>query len=102
MVKNKRLEQTETGAADPRVLAFKKMMKGTFGTEFSDIPGGYGLPMKEAQEKVKKLEAQKQAREEADGKRRETRGMKKGGTVSSASKRADGCAKRGKTKCKMV
>jgi hypothetical protein len=29
-------------------------------------------------------------------------GMKKGGMVSSASKRADGCAKRGKTKCKMV
>ena len=28
--------------------------------------------------------------------------MKKGGMVSSASKRADGCAKRGKTKCKMV
>jgi hypothetical protein len=28
--------------------------------------------------------------------------MKKGGKVSSASKRADGCAKRGKTKCKMV
>ena len=26
----------------------------------------------------------------------------KGGTVSSASKRADGCAVRGKTKCKMV
>ena len=28
--------------------------------------------------------------------------FKKGGKVSSASKRADGCAKRGKTKCKMV
>ena len=28
--------------------------------------------------------------------------MKKGGKVSSASKRADGCAVRGKTKCKMV
>ena len=29
-------------------------------------------------------------------------GMKKGGTVSSASKRADGIAKRGKTKGRMV
>jgi hypothetical protein len=29
-------------------------------------------------------------------------GMKKGGSVSSASKRADGCAKRGKTKGRMV
>ena len=29
-------------------------------------------------------------------------GMKKGGSVSSASKRADGCAVRGKTKGRMV
>jgi hypothetical protein len=29
-------------------------------------------------------------------------GAKKGGMVSSASKRADGCAKRGKTKGRMV
>jgi hypothetical protein len=37
-------------------------------------------------------------------KRRETRGMKKGGKVkvSSASKRADGCAIRGKTRGRMV
>jgi hypothetical protein len=28
--------------------------------------------------------------------------MKKGGMVSSASKRADGCAKKGKTRGKMV
>ena len=35
-------------------------------------------------------------------KRRETRGMKKGGSVSSASKRADGCAIRGKTRGKTV
>jgi len=28
--------------------------------------------------------------------------MKSGGMISSASKRADGCAIRGKTKCKMV
>ncbi len=35
--------------------------------------------------------------------RRESRGMKKGGVVkSSASKRADGCAQRGKTKGRMV
>jgi hypothetical protein len=29
-------------------------------------------------------------------------GMKKGGMASSASKRADGIAKKGKTRCKMV
>jgi hypothetical protein len=43
------------------------------------------------------------AREAGAEERREARGMKHGGMVkSSASKRADGCAKRGKTKCKMV
>ena len=30
------------------------------------------------------------------------KGMKKGGMVGSASKRADGCAQRGKTRVKMV
>ena len=40
---------------------------------------------------------QQQAQAEAKG-----TGMKKGGMVSSASKRADGCAIRGKTKGKMV
>jgi|APGre2960657404_1045060.scaffolds.fasta_scaffold167342_1 hypothetical protein len=32
----------------------------------------------------------------------DTKNMKKGGKVSSASKRADGCAQRGKTKGRMV
>jgi hypothetical protein len=50
------------------------------------------------------LKAQRQAeREAAAEERRETRGLKKGGMVkSSASKRADGCAVKGKTKGKMV
>jgi hypothetical protein len=38
----------------------------------------------------------------ARGDLRAAMGMKKGGSVSSASKRADGCAQRGKTKGKMV
>ena len=43
------------------------------------------------------------AREAAAEERREARGMKSGGMVkSSASKRADGCAQRGKTKGRMV
>ena len=45
--------------------------------------------------------AEQEAREAAAGERRETRGMKKGGMVS-ASKRADGCAIRGKTRGKIV
>lgn len=42
------------------------------------------------------------AREAGAEERREARGMKKGGSVSSASKRADGIAQRGKTKGRMV
>ena len=34
--------------------------------------------------------------------KRESRGMKKGGMVGSASKRADGCATKGKTRGKIV
>ena len=35
-------------------------------------------------------------------KKKDSDGMKKGGKVSSASKRADGCAQRGKTRGKMI
>jgi len=41
-------------------------------------------------------------REARDEMQRETRGMKKGGKVKSASSRADGIAQRGKTKGKIV
>ena len=49
----------------------------------------------------KKLQGQDEGEAEL---RRESRGMKKGGKVkmSSASKRADGCATRGKTRGRMV
>jgi hypothetical protein len=43
-----------------------------------------------------------QLREARDEMQRETRGMKKGGVVRTASQRADGCAVRGKTKGKIV
>ena len=43
-------------------------------------------------------EVRKAMREAAAEERREARGMKKGGKVSSASKRADGIAQRGKTR----
>ena len=54
-----------------------------------------------------KLDKVISARDEADNEvKRETRGkvpgLKKGGKVSSASSRADGCAQRGKTRGKMV
>lgn len=40
--------------------------------------------------------------EKGEAQQKANQGMKKGGKVSSASKRADGCAIRGKTKGKMV
>lgn len=43
-----------------------------------------------------------QLREARDEMQRETRGMKKGGAVRTASQRADGCAVRGKTKGRFV
>ena len=45
---------------------------------------------------------EQESRESAAEMKRETRGMKKGGVVSSASKRADGIAIKGKTKGRFV
>jgi hypothetical protein len=64
-----------------------------------------GETNKSQDEKIRALEAEvaagrktkQQAQMEAQG-----TGMKKGGKVSSASKRADGCAIKGKTKGRMV
>jgi hypothetical protein len=64
-----------------------------------------GETSKKQDEKIRALEAevaagkktQQQAEMEAKG-----TSMKKGGKVSSASKRADGCAVKGKTKGRMV
>ena len=49
------------------------------------------------------VERAAQAGREAEAEvKRETRGKKKGGKIKSASSRADGIAKRGKTRGKMV
>jgi len=64
----------------------------------------YGKDKKNYPLDVKKdLKNSLQAMDEADAEvKRETRGMKKGGMISSASKRADGCVTKGKTKGKML
>jgi hypothetical protein len=54
MDKNKRSAQTDTGAVDINDIHKRKMIKAFTGSEFSDMPGGFGLPMKEAKEKVVK------------------------------------------------
>ena len=47
-------------------------------------------------------EAKQDAKDAADRKKIKDMGYKKGGSVSSASKRADGCCIKGKTRGKMV
>jgi glucose-6-phosphate dehydrogenase assembly protein OpcA len=54
------------------------------------------------EERIKALEAEVASGRKTRQQAKLELGMKKGGKVSSASKRADGCAQRGKTKGKMV
>jgi hypothetical protein len=53
-------------------------------------------------DKIKALEAEVAAGRKTKEQAESEMGMKKGGKVSSASKRADGCATKGKTRGKMV
>ena len=53
--------------------------------------------IKKERDEEKKLQEQYEEQDKQEG-----RGMKKGGKVSSASKRADGCAVRGKTKGRII
>jgi hypothetical protein len=53
---------------------------------------------KDRDEKIKALEAEVAAGRKTKEQAKTEMGMKKGGKVSSASKRADGCAIRGKTR----
>jgi hypothetical protein len=57
-----------------------------------------GSTNKSQDEKIKALEAEVAAGRKTKEQAQTEAGMKKGGKVSSASKRADGCAIRGKTK----
>ena len=57
---------------------------------------------KEEEKKRKEAEAKAAAAGAAPAEAGPAPGMKKGGKVSSASKRADGCAIKGKTKGRMV
>ena len=57
---------------------------------------------KSQDEKIAALEAEVAAGRKTKQQAQAEVGMKKGGKLSSASKRADGCAIRGKTKGKMV
>jgi hypothetical protein len=82
--------QPQEGAPEmspPRGRGFMKNSGSMMGTAFSRLQANPGF-----QEALAKNKAMRGA---------STQGMKKGGSVS-ASKRADGCAKKGKTKGRML
>jgi predicted Zn-dependent protease len=72
---------------EPAKAAFKKMKEGLLGTDEQN---------KDAKERMRKMDEKNP--NSAQAKVNKALGMKAGGKVSSASKRADGCAIRGKTK----
>jgi hypothetical protein len=54
------------------------------------------------EDQIKDFVKDKLGKDKESEKKKDSDGMKKGGSVSSASKRADGCAQRGKTRGKMI
>jgi predicted Zn-dependent protease len=76
---------------EPAKAAFKKMKEGLLGTDEQN---------KDAKERMRKMDEKNP--NSAQAKVNKALGMKAGGKVSSASKRADGCAVKGKTRGRMV
>jgi hypothetical protein len=72
---------------EPAKAAFKKMKEGLLGTDEQN---------KAARDRMRKMDEKNP--DSAQAKVNKALGMKAGGKVSSASKRADGCAIRGKTR----
>jgi hypothetical protein len=70
--------------------------------EFAKIESQAGLKDLDGKFKKDKTVPRPPARERMKSALSELDGMKKGGKVSSASSRADGCAMRGKTRGKIV
>ena len=97
-----------TKIPDPKELAYRTINYGlgsgvgriTDEVVKNQLRAGLALKDQEVflKEKREKAKQEKTKRESDSEMKRETRGMKKGGKVSSASKRADGIAQRGKTR----
>jgi hypothetical protein len=75
----------------PVKAAYKKIKEGLLGTDEQN---------QAAKERMRKMD--EKSPNSGQAKVNKALGMKKGGMVSSASKRADGCAIKGKTKGRMV
>jgi hypothetical protein len=78
------------------------LSKGAISAGFKKLKDTPILEKLTTRDQTLDKKATQAAREAGAEERREARGMKKGGMVSSASKRADGIAMRGKTKGRMV
>ena len=79
------------------------LSKGAISAGFKKLKDTPILKKLTTRDQTLDKKATQAAREAGAEERREARGMKKGGSVkSSASKRADGIAKKGKTKGRMV
>ena len=87
--------QRDEGVLADTSRTIKNLMAGKRGTDAMEY-GDEGL-----MSGVRKAGREAVAREAASELQRESRGMSKGGKVSSASSRGDGIAKRGKTKGRM-
>jgi hypothetical protein len=74
--------------------------KGAFGNLANSGALGLGAALVSNKDKGQEVAEAAAAKKEAIAKK--LAGMKKGGSVSSASKRADGCATKGKTKGRML
>ena len=98
-----------TRIPDPKELAYRVTNYGlgsgmghiTDDIVKSAIRGGSSIGDPDYKE-ARKQKKEKAKRESDSEMQRETRGMKKGGAVRSASSRADGIAQRGKTRGKMI
>jgi hypothetical protein len=96
---------TAPAAPAAKPAAPSRMTGGKSGDADKDI--GIGTSRMNEMQKRKPIAAQaverfKAAREAPLGQMSDVVGAKKGGMIGSASKRADGCAMRGKTKGRMV
>lgn len=86
-------EQGKLKAAQPSGSDISKYTPGTYNPSTNYIPT--------AQQAAAALAAKKAAKEKFEAARMPATKMAKGGMASSASKRADGCAVKGKTKGRM-
>jgi len=81
-----------------KTLAGVSIIPGVSDSVNKFVDNVTGSGDKERDEKIKALEAEVAAGRKTKAQAQTEAGMKKGGKVSSASKRADGCAIRGKTR----